>query len=221
MSSYTKYKTKIIENARWLSDHGYFGALRGTGGNVSMRVDGEDSFVITPSSLPYDQLSTGAMCVLDFNLNSIEGEKKPSLESGMHLEVYKQRADVNAVIHSHQTNASVFAVLNQPLPPLFDEVCLHIGYIVDVVPYAFSGSPQLTANLVEKLSNKCHCYLLQNHGILTLGSTLEQALLNVELLEKNAQIYLGALSTGREPTSLPEETINKLKEIRTEAFLDR
>ena len=215
-SPYHEHKIKIIECAQWLSAHGYFGALRGTGGNVSLRVEGEDIFVITPSSLPYNQLTPEVMCVLDFDLNQIEGEGKPSLESGMHLEVYKHRPDVNAVIHTHQTNASVFAVINQPIPPLFDEVCLHIGHIVDVVAYAFSGSPELIANLGQKLDNMCYCYLLQNHGVLTLGSTLEKAWLNVELLEKNAKIYLEALSTGGQPTFLPDDIIDRLKEMRTE-----
>jgi len=220
-SPYHDHKTKIIECAQWLSRHGFFGALRGTGGNVSMRVEGEDIFVITPSSIPYDQLTTEVMCVMDFDMNLIEGEGKSSLESGMHLEAYKRRADVNAVIHTHQTNASVFAVLNQAIPPLFDEVCLHIGHIVDVVDYAFSGSHELITNLGKKLDNMCYCYLLQNHGILTLGSTLEKAWLNVELLEKNALIYLGALSTGNKPTLLPDDIINRLKKLRTESYSDR
>ncbi len=216
-SSFHEHKIKIIECAQWLSRYGYFGALRGTGGNVSIRAQGEDIFIITPSGMPYDQLTAEAMCVLDFNLKLIEGNAKPSLESGMHLEVYKCRSDVNTVIHTHQTKASVFAVLNQPIPALFDEVCLHIGHIADVVPYAFSGSSELIANLSRKLDNGCYCYLLQNHGTMTLGSTLEQAWLNVELLEKNAEIYLGALSTGNKPTLLPDESINRLKKLRTES----
>jgi ribulose-5-phosphate 4-epimerase/fuculose-1-phosphate aldolase len=218
MRSYTPYKEKIIECARWLSINGFFGSLRGTGGNVSMRVEGEEVFVVTPSNLPYSQLTPEEMCVLDFNRKQMEGERQPSLESGIHLKAYQSRPDVKAVIHTHQTQASVFALLNQPIPPLFDEVSLHIGPIVDVVPYAFSGSPELVANIGDKLNNRCHCYLLQNHGVLVLGSTLEKAWLNVELLEKTAKIYLGVLSTGGKPTLLPDDTVSLLAEIRNAEY---
>ncbi|MBI4764869.1 MAG: class II aldolase/adducin family protein [Deltaproteobacteria bacterium] len=214
MGPYTLYQEKIIECTRWLSLNGFFGSLRGTGGNVSMRVPGEEAFIVTPSTLPYDQLTLEEMCVLDFNKKRIEGKRKPSVESGLHLKVYQCRPDVNAVIHSHQNYASVFAVLNKPIPSLFDEVSLHLGPVIDVIPYALSGSPELTANIGEKLDNGCHGYLLQNHGALTLGSTLEEAWLNVELLEKIAKIYLGALSTGGQPTLLPDDTVNLLKELR-------
>jgi ribulose-5-phosphate 4-epimerase/fuculose-1-phosphate aldolase len=214
MEPYTTYKEKIIECTKWLSVNGYFGSLRGTGGNVSMRVEGEEAFVVTPSTLPYDQLTPEDMCVLDFTKKRIEGKRKPSVESGLHLKVYQCRPDVNAVIHSHQNYASVFAVLNKPIPSLFDEVTLHIGHIVDVISYALSGSPELIANIGGKLDNGCHCYLLQNHGALTLGSNLEEAWLNVELLEKTAKIYLDALSTGVRPTLLPDDTVDLLKELR-------
>jgi ribulose-5-phosphate 4-epimerase/fuculose-1-phosphate aldolase len=214
MGPYSLYKEKIIECTQWLSLNGFFGSLRGTGGNVSMRVKGEEVFVITPSTLPYDRLTPDEMCVLNFDNKRIEGKRKPSLESGLHLKVYQCRSDIKAVIHTHQTYASVFAVLNQSIPPLFDEVSLHIGPKVEVVPYAFSGSPELIANLGGKLDNGCHCYLLQNHGVLILGSTIEEAWLNVELLEKIAKIYLGALSTGGKPTLLPEDTVNLLEDLR-------
>lgn len=179
-----------------------------------MRVEDEAVFVITPSTLPYDQLTLEDMCVLDFDKKRIEGNRKPSVESGLHLKVYQDRPDVNAVIHSHQEYASIFAVLNMPIPPLFDEVALYIGHVVDVIPYALSGSPELVANMGDKLKNECQCFLLQNHGALSLGSRLEDAQLNAALLEKNAKIYLGALSTGGNPTLLPDKTLSLLKKLR-------
>jgi len=213
MGTYTIYKEKIIECTHWLSVNGFFGSLGGTGGNVSMRVEGEEAFVVTPSSLPYDQLTPEDLCVLDFNKKRIEANRKPSVESRLHLKVYQRRPDVNVVIHSHQNYASVLAVLNKPIPPLFDEVTLHLGPVIDVVPYGLSGSPELIANLDDKLDNGCYSYLLQNHGALILGSNLEEALVNVELLEKVSKIYLDALSTGMKPTLLPDESVNLLTEL--------
>jgi len=214
MGNYDEYKSQIIKCTQWLSEHGFFGTLRGTGGNVSMRVEGEELFVITPSTLPYDQLSLDNMCVLDFDLKQIEGELKPSVEAGLHLECYKQRKDVNAVIHTHQTYASMFAILNKPIPALFDEVSFDIGPSVEVVPYGLSGSPELIENLRGKLSNNCHCYLIQNHGALNLGATLDKAWLNVELLEKTAKVYYGAQSTGNEVTLLPDDIVSLITELR-------
>lgn len=214
MKSYLEYKTQIIECTQWLSRHGYFGTLRGSGGNVSMRVEAEDIYVITPSGIAYDRLTPEDMCVLDFKMQPIDGWRKPSMECGFHLEIYRQRADVSAVIHTHQIHASALAVLNKPIPPLFDEVSLNIGDIVDVIPYGLSGSPELVENVAGKLDNMCHGYLMQNHGVLALGATLEKAWLNVELIEKTAKIFLLSLATGLTPNLLPDDVVDLLKEVR-------
>jgi ribulose-5-phosphate 4-epimerase/fuculose-1-phosphate aldolase len=136
------------------------------------------------------------------------------MESLMHINVYKRRSDINAIVHTHQGKASLFAVINRPIPALFDEVCMHIGEIVDVVPYALSGSQELAENVAAKLENGCNCYILQNHGALSLGSTIEKACLYAELLEKVAAIYADALFTGQKISTLPEETVNFFKQIR-------
>ncbi|MBI9085529.1 MAG: class II aldolase/adducin family protein [Desulfobacterales bacterium] len=217
MEKYLAYKEQVLACTRWLSEHGYFGALRGTGGNVSMRIAGEDALAVTPSTLPYDKISPAEICIVDFDLKQMEGDTPPSVEAGMHLAVYKNRPDVNAVIHTHQLKASAFALLNRPIPALFDEVALHLGPVVAVIPYALSGSPELVENVAGKLSNGSHGYIIQNHGALCLGATLDKAWLNVELLEKTAQAYLDALSTGQEVTVIPKEIEDLLILIRQDA----
>ncbi len=214
MGRYDDYAQSVLECCQWLSEHGYFGALKGTGGNVSLRVPGEEAFVVTPSTLPYQEMTLADMCVLDFDLKTLEGERTPSVEAGMHREVYLSRPDVNAVIHTHQIFASVFAVINTPIPALFDEVGFSMGEVVEVIPYALSGSPELIANVASRLDNHCQCYLIQNHGTLSLGSTLEKAWINVELLEKTARIYLYALSTGKAVTTLPQNIIELIGQLK-------
>ena len=218
MSKYDAYKESLMKYGKWLSETGYFGALMGTGGNVSMRIKGEKAIGITPSGMSYKDLTPDDICILDFEKTPIEGNHSPSVESGMHIEVYKKRLDVNAVIHTHQIKGSVFSIINHPMPALFDEVCLHIGEIADIVPYALSGSPELTENVSSKLDNNCHCYILQNHGVLCLGNSMDQTCLNAELLEKNAAIYAEALSTGNDVTLLPEDIVNLLKIIRNTGY---
>ncbi len=188
----------------WLSQHGYFGSLRGSGGNVSARID-DTTMAITPSGVKYQELSLNDICIIGFDNKEIAVKKgrKPSIESGMHSVIYQKRPEINAIVHTHQTYGSVFAILNLPIPALFDEVSWALGKIIQVVPYALSGSRELAANVGAKLSNNANAYIIQNHGILALGKTMNQALLHAELLEKAAQIYYLALSTGKPVTELP------------------
>jgi len=121
---------------------------------------------------------------------------------------------VGAVVHTHQPYASVFALINQPIPALFDEVALAIGETAGLVPYAFSGTPELAENVRQTVINGCYCFIMQNHGALNLGKTLEHAWKHAELLEKTAQAYYHALTTGRPVTTLPAETIQRVRELR-------
>src|SRR6202166_986740 len=210
MGRYDDYKQRVLRMSRRLSERGYFGSRTGTAGNVSMLAEGEAAVIVTPTRLGYDVMTAEDICVVDFELGRIEGDRKPSIETPMHVAAYQARADVSAVIHTHQTHASALSILNQPIPPLFDEVTLAIGNTIDVVPYALSGSRELHDNVARKLANRCHCYILQNHGTLCVGTDLDKTFTFVELLEKSAHIYMDALSTGKPVTVLPEKTVAQL-----------
>jgi L-ribulose-5-phosphate 4-epimerase len=210
MGRYDDYKRRVLQVSKRLSADGYFGSKSGSAGNVSILVEGEDAVVVTPTRLQYDVMTVEDICVVDFDLARIEGDRRPSIETPMHIATYKSRPDVSAVIHTHQTFASALSILNQPIPPLFDEVTLAIGNTIDVVPYALSGSRELHDNVARKLANRCHCYILQNHGTLCVGTDLDKTFTFVELLEKSAHIYMDALSTGKPITVLPEKTVAQL-----------
>jgi L-fuculose-phosphate aldolase len=90
--------------------------------------------------------------------------------------------------------------------------------VVEVIPYAFSGSAELVQNVVGKLGNQCHCYLIQNHGALSLGADMERALKNAELLENVARIYYHALATGLDIDTLPPDAIDHFAEMRKLRF---
>jgi L-ribulose-5-phosphate 4-epimerase len=208
MTKYNNYKKNVLEASLWLSEQGYFGTHRGTGGNVSVRID-EAAMAITPSSVKYQEISADDIFVVGFDLAIIEGksELKPSVESGLHNIIYRKRPDVSAVVHTHQIYGSVFALINTPIPALFDEISFSLGQMVEVIPYALSGSADLVNNVEGKLSNNANAYIIQNHGILALGKTLDEAILHAELLEKVAHIYCLALSTGKTVNTLPESII--------------
>ena len=158
------------------------------------------------------------ICVVDMDLNLIDGDRLPSIETAMHAGIYRARLDVGAVVHTHQAYASIFALINQPIPALFDEVVLAIGERVDVIPYAFSGTPELVEKVRRTVGNGCNCFIMQNHGALNLGSTLEDAWKNAELLEKTAQAYYHAIATGKPVTTLPSETIRQIRKQRLRQF---
>lgn len=215
MSQYENDKKNVLEASLWLSDQGYFGSHRGSGGNVSVRLN-DNAMAITPSSVKYQDLSTDDICVVGFDNSVIEVKSglKPSVEAGLHGIIYQKRPDVNAVVHTHQIFGSVCAVINTPIPALFDEVSFSLGQLIEIIPYALSGSPELAANVGSKLSNNANAYLIQNHGILALGKTLDKAILHAELLEKVAHIYCLALSTGKPVGTLPASITNVVAIMR-------
>ena len=217
MSNYDSIRRDVLDSCRWLAEHGYLGELS-SGGNISARVPGADIAAITPSGRSYLSLNLNDICVIDFDQNFIEGSLSPSIEAGMHIGVYQNRPDVNAVIHTHQPSASVLAIINKPIPALFDEITVEIGHEVAIVPYAFSGSSKLVDNVIGKLGNACHCYLIQNHGALSLGADMQRAMKNSELLENVAQIFYHALATGEEIQTLLPAAIDYFADIRKLRF---
>jgi ribulose-5-phosphate 4-epimerase/fuculose-1-phosphate aldolase len=219
MGQYDSEKRTVLAATHWLVEHGYLGK-RSSGGNISLKVAGQNAVAITPSGRPYLKLAVEDICVIDFNGKQLDGHLKPSIEAGMHLGVYRHRPDVRAVIHTHQTYASVLSILNRKIPALFDEIIVEIGPVVEVIPYAHSGSAELVQNVAGKLDNHCHCYLIQNHGALSLGSDMERAVKNAELLENVARIYYHALASGLDISELPGSAIDHFADLRKSRFKD-
>ena len=217
MSKYDELKREVLDSGIWLAEHGYLGELT-SGGNLSVRLAGEDVVAITPSGRSYYSLELEDICVIDLDLQPIEEGLPPSIESGVHAGIYKNRPDVNAIIHTHQPYANTLAIINKPIPALFDEITVEIGHEVAMVPYAYSGSAELVSNVVGKLDNACHCYLIQNHGALCFGVNMKRAMKNAELLEQVARIYCQALATGKKINLLPTSAIEYFAEKRKTRF---
>ncbi len=202
MQHYDLFREKVLIQTQELARRGY---LFGTGGNVSMRIEGEEALAITPSGREYLALTVDDICVYSFEREPLAGDLPPSIEMGMHTAVYQNRLDVNAVIHTHQPFASIFTLIDQPIPALFDEQVTQLGNEIARAPYALSGSPQLVQNLAAQLENQCNAYILRNHGVLCTGITMEQTAVNIQVLEKCARVYYYALTTGREISLLDPE----------------
>ena len=179
------------------------GLLMGTGGNVSVRIPGEPAFAITPSNYDYMKMRPEDVCILKLDLSPVQAAMKPSVESAMHAAIYENRLDVNVVIHTHQVYASAFSLINTPIPALYDEQARFLGRSVEIVAYAPSGTGFLKHNIIRKLGNHAHAYILQNHGALLLGPDADRTIFNVELLEKCAITYMLALVTEKKVNRVP------------------
>jgi len=200
MSEYQPYKQEVMDACHTLLERGY---LKETEGNISARISRQNAFAITPSNYDYAKMQTNDICVLDFDMKRIESEMKPSIESGMHAGVYQTRPDVHCIIHTHQPYASALALIKSPIPALFDEQVMRLGRSVDIIPYAPSGTGFLKNAVIAKIKNNNNAFMLQNHGVLVFGVTMEQAVHNMALLEKCALTYLLALLTEKKITKIP------------------
>lgn len=200
MSDSRPFQQQVIDFSQKLATEGF---LKGTGGNVSVRVHNEDALAITPSNRDYFGLTPDDICVYNLDGTKVRGDLKPSIEMGFHAAVYRVRPDVHCVMHTHQDFASAIALINKPIPALFDEQVRFLGRWVDVIAYAPSGTGLLVGQVRKTVRNHHNAYILKNHGALCLGSSPERAYHNVLLLEKAALSYLLALYTDEKIAKIP------------------
>lgn len=189
------------------------GLVVGPAGNVSMRVrdNGRDLLAITPSRKQYEALTPDDIQVVDFEADPVEGDLVPSVETLMHVAVYRARPDVGAVVHTHSVYATVLAVARLDLPPLLDEMVTSVGGDVKVAEYAFPSSEALAQEVGRSLGKR-NAVILANHGVVGAGRDLRQALAVCELVERAAQVYVLARALGR-VNLLPEDVVSTEKEL--------
>jgi L-fuculose-phosphate aldolase len=204
MNARDETRAEVCRYAKRMFDEGM---VVGTAGNVSARVPAEDLVALTPSSLPYEDMTPADIVLVDLHGNPVGDGRPPSFEKLLHLAVYKARPDVGAVMHTHALYSSVLAVLRRPLPPVVEELVPYVGGQVDVAAFAMSGSDELAANVVSALGNKAAA-LLANHGNLCCGKTLAKALKVAQLVERCAEIYVTALRVG-DPQPLAAEVLER------------
>lgn len=200
MSEVQQAKETIVATAQRLVEKGY---LMATGGNLSMRISGKNLFAVTPSNYDYMLMSADDVCILDFDLKTVEGALKPSVESSLHGAIYQVRPDVQAVIHTHQVYASALALIKAPIPALFDEQVRFLGRSVDIIPYAPSGTGFLKNAVAKSVGNHNNAYIMQNHGALCFGHDMLRAEHNVEILEKCSLAYLLTLCAEKPVSKIP------------------
>ncbi len=199
-------REKVIQISRLMLS---MGLTVGTSGNVSARCEDGASFLITPSGMDYEAVIPDDIVKVSVAAGERTGRRVPSIETGLHREIYLARRDVGAIVHVHSPLAAGLAVARKPLPVIADMCALAFGGQVEVAEYATSGSPELAVNVVEAIGSR-NAVLMANHGSLGVGSDLDQALFICDLLEKMClTYYCAALAGGAVP--ITNEAISILK----------
>ena len=201
-------RADIVEIGRRMYARGYTAS---NDGNISVRIDA-DRLLMTPKSVCKGFMSPDMMCITDMQGRKVAGDRDPSSEALMHLEVYRQRPDVQAVVHAHPPTATGFAVAGIPLDKaVLAEVVTTLGSI-PIAEYATPSTEELP-NAVRKYIKAHDGMLLANHGALTVGSDLFSAYYKMETIEHFAKISLVARLLGRENLIAREELL-RLQELR-------
>lgn len=177
----------VVDLCVKLSHRGYFS---GTGGNIALRIDAQ-CFAVTPSATDYLSMQAGDVCVVRLaDLQRLEGERTPSVETSLHARVLRQRPDVQCSIHTHQPVASACALLGQALEVEDEAIRQVIGPRVPLIGYAPSGSGLLAMLVGRAIRPDLNAYLMRNHGVLCCGANLESAVASVNALEDLARRHL-------------------------------
>jgi L-fuculose-phosphate aldolase len=198
----------IVEVGRRMYARGYTAS---NDGNISVRL-GPDRLLMTPKSVCKGFMTPDMMCITDLDGRKLQGDRDPSSETLMHLEVYRQRPDVQAVVHAHPPIATGFAVAGIPLTrPVLAEVLTTLGSI-PIAEYATPSTSELP-QAVRKYIKAHDGMLLANHGALTVGGDLLSAYYKMETIEHFAKISLVARLLGRENLIAREEVV-RLQQLR-------
>ena len=187
------------------------GFLAGTDGNLSVRLD-DDRIMITPSGVPKGYLRPDDMVIVDVNGKHLQGQGQASSESAMHLFVYRSRSEVKACVHSHAPYSTAFAVAGISLgEDILPEVVVFVGNI-PLTDYAQPGTEEVWKS-IEPYIETSNAFLLRNHGLLTIGRSLEEACNRHEVVEHYARILFLARQLGN-VDAIPSEDFARLETMR-------
>ncbi|ODT13200.1 MAG: fuculose phosphate aldolase [Kaistia sp. SCN 65-12] len=190
--SETEIRKSIIDHCLLMNR---LGINQGMSGNISVRHG--DGLLITPTSIPYEQLETDDIVFLTPDGNPT-GRRRPSSEWRFHCDIMRERADVGAIVHMHPTYCTVLSIMGRPIPPIHYMVAVAGGHDIRCAPYAIFGSAELSRNAVEALRGRRAC-LLAHHGMIAVGASLEKAMWLAVEVETLARQYHGCLSIGEPP----------------------
>lgn len=195
MESTGKFKSERKEVAHFMRRLYKRGLTTTSGGNISFRIS-DDIILMTPSATDKGRMKWKEVAIMNIFGDNFTPHLKPSIETAMHLSIYKKKNDIHAVVHAHPVFASLFTAIKSKInTDLTAEAKAILGDPL-FVRYALMGSAALAEVAAESIL-KCDILLLENHGILTVGSNLLQAFDKIEVLENAAKMTLMTEMTGK------------------------
>ena len=193
----TELRSEMVRITKELDE---LGLNRGTSGNLSARFN--DGMLITPSGMGAEGLTEDDIVFVNMDGTSL-GRWQPSSEWLFHRDIYVQRAEAGAVVHTHSTAATALASLRKDIPPFHYMIALLGGDTIRCAKYATFGTQELSDNVLLALKDRKAC-LLANHGMIAAGTDLAEAFRNTVEVESLSEMYLRALQAG-EPVLLSEQ----------------
>ncbi|MEM2942217.1 MAG: class II aldolase/adducin family protein [Candidatus Bathyarchaeia archaeon] len=200
-------KEQIIQGMKSLHMRGL---MTGVGGNASARRTDSEELWITPSGLYKPELKTSDLVKIDLEGRILEGILKPSMEWYFHTAIYKKRADINAVLHTHSPYTTGLAISGVKLKPITLEAATMLAD-VPILPFRYPGTEELGAQVGEAIQGK-RAVILQNHGVIAVGFDLFEALSTIEILEEVSIMTFIASQFGP-PKEIPSDQIELIKRL--------
>jgi len=183
------------------------GLVTWTSGNVSGRDAESGLVVIKPSGVSYDQLTADAMVVVDPSGHVVEGDLNPSVDTSTHLVIYRERADVMGVTHTHSTFATAFAAAGLSIPVYLTAIADEFGGPIPLGAYAKIGGEEIGHEVVRSIGSS-PSILMRNHGVFTIGPSVMAAVKAAVMTEDVARTVYYALQLGQ-PQELPPEEVER------------
>ncbi len=189
------------------------GLMTGIGGNASVRIEGTEEVLITPSGLYKPDLKPDDIVKIDLDGNTLEGVFKPSIEWYFHTAIYRKRMDVNAVLHTHSPYTTGLALAGKKIEPVTYEAAVMLAD-VPILEFRYPGTKEL-GDLVGNAMMGHRAAILQNHGVITVGYDLIEAITTIEVLEEISKMTYIASHFGGARLIPPDqiELIKKLYKI--------
>ena len=187
------------------------GLVKGTSGNVSARSPGSSWCLVTPSGVDYETMRPDDLVEVDLEGKPLGPAMKPSVDTPVHVAVYRARPDVGAVIHTHSPYAAAFSTLHREVPPLIAESAGYLGGAVRVLAYVPPARPD-TGEAVAAGLGRDRAVLLPNHGVVAVGEDLRRSYGAAYQVEESAQVAFLALQLGQ-PHLVPASEIDRMHEF--------
>lgn len=219
MRDYREIRQQCIDASLYVQKKGL---INGTSGNISIRSDDGKVVAITPSGVEYQSLEWDMIPLVDLGCNILDIEAnervirehlKPSSEVPMHTAVLKARPDINVVVHTHCKYCTILSYLGQELPIMTIPMIAYFPTPAPIAPFELPGSRALAESAIKGLGEKGSAVILEKHGLLTVGKTMQKALDCTEYIEEGAEYAYLLRAAGAKVEGIETARILEMFEI--------